>query len=588
MSLAENIKVLPPGVLDQVSGAKIEARLINFAPIGGDILPGTPDQPIRYSVSRLALSDKDIEARKFLEKQMTCAGMSVTQEAFATIGYYEGTNPKLKPVLIVSHHDSVPNGGMYDGVVGVNAGIEVVDILNRNKIKLPHPIIVISFTEEESSRFNTGLGGSKALTQGLTDAELEQADKDGISQRVALTNLGFDPEQTKYPHPLFSSKNALAAIELHVQQNPSFANDNIELGVIKAIAAPIRYKININNSDSQLSSHEQVDGESNATYLHIDVAGKAGHSGATSMEPGARADALVVQSEILIHLNALQNALKKEKSDTQICIGDLTLNDDASINKIPGSSHLSLRINGTNTDDIKKLTQNIKDFTNRRNQNLHQSSPSNFNEDAITVTEITDSTDTFYDNETFMRCFSTAAYFIKGVQSITTIHRKENNVGTVGTFQFKNGQIKMAVDLRGINKTDRDAAALEIDKIRNILVNSKIVTDGLNISCTKEEIVGGSGDPTIMDSRLVKLAQTVIEENNIGSYTTTFSPAGHDAQNIARADISTVMFFIPSRNNGAAHNPKEYSTPKDLENGAKALLSLVHTLASNPTDEIVT
>jgi acetylornithine deacetylase/succinyl-diaminopimelate desuccinylase-like protein len=572
MGNIENVTLVLNDTLPQVSGKNVEDRLINLATIGGEILLPTPEQPTRYSVSRLALSNKDIEARKFLEKQMLEAGMSVTQEAFATIGYYQGTNPELKPILIVSHHDSIPNGGMYDGTVGVNAGIEVVNILNRNGITFPHPIIVVSFTEEESSRFNTGLGGSKALTQGLTDAELDQTDKIGISKRTALENIGFDPQQSKIPHPLFSQKNALASIEIHVEQNTRLANTNIELGIVEAIAAPIRYKINI-----EQPSQESINRDNNI-YLNIDVTGRSGHSGATPMTLGARADALVTQSEILIHLNALQN----KHTDTQIHIGNMALNDDASINKIPGSSHLSLRLNGDNSE---KIIQDIKKYIERRNQQLRKNSY--LTTDPIKITETTNS-DGSYNDKLSIRSFSTAAYFIKSVQSITSLrlHQHEDTVGTVGTFLVdKNGHITLGVDLRGKNKTDRDSAASKIDEIRSKILTKK-VTGGLKIACTKEEIAGSSGDPTQMDGRLVELAEKIIKENNISSYIRTFSPAGHDTQNIARIGIPTVMFFIPSRNNGAAHNPDEYSTSKDLENGAKALMSMIYKLASIPTNDL--
>ena len=570
---------IPP----QILGTDVQTRLIELAAIGGKKLPGTSDQPIRYSVSRLAYSSEDFQARKFLEAKMIEAGMSVTQEALATIGYYEGINPNLKPVLIISHHDSVPNGGMYDGVTGVNAGIEVINTFNRNKIRFPHSIILISCTEEESSRFGTGLGGSKGLTQGLTDAELDRADKDGISKRVALENLGFDPQQAKIPLSLFTQENSpLASIEIHVEQNTRLADSNIELGVVEAIAAPIRYRIKIGKPTPPDSEIKKTP---NNNYFNINITGKSGHSGATPMEPTARADALAAQSEILIHLNTLQNSLQKEGSDIQISIGDMVVNNDASINKIPGSSSLNLKISGKDPQKIAALTQKIQDYLNLRNQRLSKKS-SKFGQHPISFKKIDQPNCDFSKSEEVLRYFSLAGYFIKSVQSVATLHKDKHTVGTVGTFQFKDGQIIMDIDIRGIDKEDRDVSVAKIDDIMAILARAEKVTNGFDIPHVKETIAGGSGDPTLMDSRLVKLTQRVIKDNQIGSFVTTFSPAGHDTQNIARAGIPTVMFFIPSRNNGAAHTPDEYSIPKDLENGAKALMALIQSLASNSTNEI--
>ena len=572
MANIENVNNLSQ-VLDQVSGQNVENRLTRLASIGGQRIEGNSEQSLRYSVSRLALSNEDAEARKFLEEKMSEAGMLVSQETFATIGYYEGTNPDLKPILIISHHDSVPKGGMYDGTVGVNAGIEIVDILSRNQIRLPHPIVVVSFTEEESARFNTGLGGSRASTQGLTDAELDQTDQKGISKRTALENLGFNPERSKIPLSLFD--NALASLELHVEQNTRLADSGTELGIVTAIAAPTRYKINIERPINQ-SSRESKD-KDNSVYLNIDVAGRPGHSGATPMTPGVRADALVTQSEILIHLNALQN----KYANTQIHVGNLELNEGASINKIPGSSHLSLRLEG---DDSKKIIQDIQAYIERRNQQLVKESYST--ENPITLEKFFDQPNS-YQNETNLRSFSAAAYFIKAVQATASIHREQDTVGTVGTFSIsENGRITLGIDLRGINKTDRDTAALKIDEIREKLLQSSKVTGGLNISSIKEEIAGSSGNPTLMDDLLVNISQEVLEQNNICSFVLTFSPAGHDSQNVSRTGIPTVMFFIPSRNKGIAHHQDEFSTQKDLENGTKALMAMVYKLASLSNNDL--
>jgi len=109
------------------------------------------------------------------------------------------------------------------------------------------------------------------------------------------------------------------------------------------------------------------------------------------------------------------------------------------------------------------------------------------------------------------------------------------------------------------------------------------VVDGFNILKSKNEIeyreIEGGGDPVAMNKELVDLAEAVIVENKIGSVIRTNSPAGHDAQNFARAGHPTVMMFIPSRNGGIAHTPEEYSSPEDLQKGAQALAGLVYNLA---------
>src|SRR5215468_1943113 len=92
-------------------------------------------------VSRIAYSDSDREGRKYVIGLMREAGLSVTVDAAGNIvGSRPGTESSLKPVLIGSHIDSVPEGGNYDGVVGSLSAIEVAQVLEEQHLKLRHPL----------------------------------------------------------------------------------------------------------------------------------------------------------------------------------------------------------------------------------------------------------------------------------------------------------------------------------------------------------------------------------------------------------------------------------------------------------------
>ena len=84
-----------------------------------------------------------------------------------------------------------------------------------------------------------------------------------------------------------------------------------------------------------------------------------------------------------------------------------------------------------------------------------------------------------------------------------------------------------------------------------------------------------------MNPKLVTLTQNLANQLNIAPYTTTFSPAGHDIQNISRPGIPTVMIHCPSRNNGISHTPEEYSNPQDLEWGTRLSAAVVYTISQN-------
>ena len=97
-------------------------------------------------ITRLAFSDSDWLGRSFLIKLMEEAGLSIRIDTFGNvIGRREGIEPDVPAVMLGPHGDSVPNGGNYDGVVGVLAAIEVVRSLHEKQIQTEHPLEVVVF-----------------------------------------------------------------------------------------------------------------------------------------------------------------------------------------------------------------------------------------------------------------------------------------------------------------------------------------------------------------------------------------------------------------------------------------------------------
>src|SRR5688572_21057199 len=116
---------------------------------------GTPEG----GVSRPAYGDEDIRARKHVHDLMRSAQLTVRVDAAGnTIASRPGGTPGLRPIMIGSHTDSVPNGGRFDGALGTLAAIEVARVLVEQGIELRHPLEVVDFQNEEG-----GLIGSKAM-----------------------------------------------------------------------------------------------------------------------------------------------------------------------------------------------------------------------------------------------------------------------------------------------------------------------------------------------------------------------------------------------------------------------------------------
>lgn len=554
-------------LIEGLSGKRLQGKLIILAhQYGGVRIAGTEKLPERYAVDRVALSPMDISSRRYIAEQMNDAGMSAEYHPLGVMGTYAGEE-NVTPVLIVSHTDSVSRGGMYDGAYGVISGIEVVRVLHQDGIRLRRPICVLSLTGEESAGFNRGLFGSAGMFQGLTEKDLNSLRPGGITIRQALEDAGYDPETVTTP--AFRAGAFHAAVELHIEQNTRLDRKGENLAVIEAVAAPDRYEITIGD---RLTSDEQK--YEHASFLRIDVAGVSGHSGATPMGREHRADGFVAVADTLLAIEVLRRKNAKEGRNIQISVGGLAI-DNQSINKIPGTTSMEIRICGTTPQEIDDTTSQLQQYVSTRNIQLTRK-PSGYPDFPLSLRSVDASevSTRYYQPEQVMDRHILAARIVEAVHGVANEYRDSNVVGTVGTYNNSEGQIVLGVDTRGIDLVRRNEAVNKLMGMLPFLVKRQ----GDPYYSVKN--LAGSGEPVQLDRRLVTLASQLIDYYQVGSHVVDYSPAGHDVQNVARAGIPTVMIFIPSRNNGMSHNPDEYSTPEDLEKGVRALAALVYTLAS--------
>ena len=120
------------------------------------------------SYTRTCYSPEYFEAATAVEKQMKSLGMKTEWDAAGNIhGILPGTRSGAKSILIGSHMDTVPHGGLFDGAYGVASGLAVVKRLVDEGKKLEHPIEIYGFNAEESNPIG-GTFGSRAVT-GLVD-----------------------------------------------------------------------------------------------------------------------------------------------------------------------------------------------------------------------------------------------------------------------------------------------------------------------------------------------------------------------------------------------------------------------------------
>jgi len=192
-------------------------------------------------VNRLAFTDADWEGRQYIIDCMNDAGLDVEIDGFGNvIGYKVGTNPDLPVVMVGSHTDSVPNGGNYDGVVGVLSAIEAVRSMIDDGFEQEHTIAVVDFICEESSRFGAATLGSKAMRGKLTLNDLHRlVDTQGITLYDVLKGRNLNPdaiESMAYKRPV------KAFIEIHIEQGKVLEHEQKQIGIVSGIAAAAKLK----------------------------------------------------------------------------------------------------------------------------------------------------------------------------------------------------------------------------------------------------------------------------------------------------------------------------------------------------------
>jgi len=281
-------------------------------------------------LTRLAFSKEDLEAREFLINLIEKNGFKLKIDNVGNIYaiYDEGCELGAKPVCVGSHIDSVPNGGFYDGTLGVMAGLEALSSIKEAGIKLKRPLWLINFSCEESSRFKTATIGSKIISGKLGEQRLhELKDEDGISLFEAMSAAGFKPQNLD--EAILKENSLHAYLELHIEQGPVLERSAISVGVVSGIAAPIRFEITIH--------------------------GKADHSGATPMN--MRSDALLAASHIII----AANKFAKNKKTAVATVGYAHAKPGV-LNVVPGEARLGVDLRDIDKVSLEELNLELRNF----------------------------------------------------------------------------------------------------------------------------------------------------------------------------------------------------------------------------------
>ncbi|MFV8828475.1 Zn-dependent hydrolase [Alkalihalobacterium sp. APHAB7] len=284
-------------------------------------------------VTRKALTAEDQAGLELVKKWMVEAGLTVrTDHAGNVIGRREGTDPNAPAVLIGSHIDTVPNGGNFDGTVGVIGGIEVATIIVEENLQLAHPLEIISFSDEEGTRFQGGLFGSRAMVGKATEKDLQAKDENGITRSEALKNVQLDPDLLATVKR--TTEQVKVFLEMHIEQGPYLQSVNKPVGIVTGIAGP--------------------------SWLSIKIQGQSGHAGTVPMS--LRNDPMGGATEIIQAIEAI--ATKDRSAVTVATVGKIEAFPNGT-NVIPEYVKFTLDLRDI---DLKRRDDALHDVKNAVNQ----------------------------------------------------------------------------------------------------------------------------------------------------------------------------------------------------------------------------
>lgn len=215
-----------------INKARLRKSLQELARFGGDGSGRRVDRP--------SFSEADLQARDWLAQEMTSSGLSVRTDAVGNVfGRWEvGSGPAI---LVGSHLDSVPAGGIFDGALGVMAGLECVRSLQESQSQVGCPIEVVG-TSEEEGRFGGMLGAQALVGEVSPDWFASAADDTGTLLTDAMRTAGFDP--TRIDEARRDPASVRAFLEIHIEQGPVLERLGKPVGVVSGISGVFNWTIN--------------------------------------------------------------------------------------------------------------------------------------------------------------------------------------------------------------------------------------------------------------------------------------------------------------------------------------------------------
>ncbi|MDX6552577.1 MAG: allantoate deiminase [Gaiellales bacterium] len=272
--------------------------------------------------NRAGLGEGEQQAFELVRGWMVDADLDVaTDPGGNLIGRARGSAPALPEVWSGSHLDTPPDGGRFDGALGVLAALDAIEAIAASG-GAKRTLAVIAFRLEEGCRFGRGVFGSRAVCGMLDGDEADLRDADGISLGEAFGALGLG----RLPERGWLDPAPFAYVETHIEQGPTLAAAGAPLGVVTSIAG--------------MAGFELV------------FRGRRGHAGTVPM--ALRSDALGAAARFVERAHEVARSIPGAVAT----IGRLTVSPGAT-NTIPNMAELFVDVRAPDTARLDALSERV-------------------------------------------------------------------------------------------------------------------------------------------------------------------------------------------------------------------------------------
>ena len=299
----------------KINGQRLLADLASLSKIGRTAEGG---------VNRPALSRADFQAREWFQTRVEAEDLIFHRDEVGNLSAILPCREKgAQTILCGSHLDTVPNGGRYDGALGVIAGLEVLRTIKEDDIPLQYNVEVISFTDEEGAWH--GSLGSLGFTGRIAPVDFERSRGNAGKFKKCLLAAGIKPQEVL--NAKRDTTTLKAWVEVHIEQGSRLEETHTDIGIVTEIVGIANIRINFK--------------------------GRADHSGTTF--PSRRKNALlglanfVLESQKLICDRFPQGVLN---------CGVVVLEPNV-VNIVPAVASITLEVRHPNWDILTKMQDDL-------------------------------------------------------------------------------------------------------------------------------------------------------------------------------------------------------------------------------------